>query len=49
MEVIFEQQNHHHGSLYCVDWSRTGRLIASGSNDKTIKLLVCPDFEKEDN
>lgn len=46
--VIFEQQNHHQGSLYCVDWSRTSRLIASGSNDKMIKLLVCPDFEQSE-
>jgi WD40 repeat protein len=45
INIIFEQQNHHNGSLYCVDWSRTSRLIASGSNDKTIKLLVCPDFD----
>lgn len=32
-----------------MDWSRTSRLIASGSNDKTIKLLVCPDFEQKDH
>ena len=39
--------NHHNGSIYCIDWSRTGRLIATGSNDKTIKLLVCPDFHND--
>lgn len=33
------------GSIYCVDWSRTERLIATGSNDRLIKLLVCPDLE----
>lgn len=49
INVIFEQQNHHNGSLYCVDWSRTSRLIASGSNDKTIKLLVCPDFDQNEH
>lgn len=31
-----------------MDWSRTSRLIATGSNDKTIKLLVCPDFEVDE-
>jgi WD40 repeat protein len=49
LQVIFEQENHHEGSLYCVDWSRTSRLIASGSNDKKIKLLVCPDFDKNEH
>ena len=49
INVVFEQQNHHSGSVYCVDWSRTSRLIATGSNDKTIKLLVCPDFEQSEH
>lgn len=43
--MLFENEKHHNGSLYCLDWSRTQRLIASGSNDKTIKILVCPDLE----
>ena len=47
VDVIFEQKDHHQGSIYCLDWSTTSRLIASGSNDKTIKLLVCPDFEHQ--
>jgi len=47
INVVFEQMNHHQGSIYCIDWSRTGRLIATGSNDKTIKLLVCPDFNND--
>ena len=46
VNVILEQQNHHVGSIYCVDWSRTERLIATGSNDRLIKLLVCPDLEQ---
>ncbi|CAD8182857.1 unnamed protein product [Paramecium octaurelia] len=33
-----EKQNHHQGSIYCIDWSRSGRLIGTGSNDKTVKL-----------
>ena len=47
LQVIFENENHHNGSVYCIDWSRTSRLIASGSNDRTIKVLVCPDLEAD--
>jgi len=47
--VIFEQQDHHNGSIYCVDWSRTSRLVATGSNDKVIKILVTPLFEQIEN
>jgi WD40 repeat protein len=39
---------HHNGSIYCVDWSRTSRLVATGSNDKMIKILVTPNFEESD-
>lgn len=46
LQVVIEQQNHHVGSIYCVDWSRTEHLIATGSNDRLIKLLVCPDLEQ---
>lgn len=38
--VIFDQLNHHEGSIYCIDWTECERLIASGSNDKKIKILV---------
>ena len=46
VQVIFEQPDHHNGSIYCVDWSRTSRLVATGSNDKMIKILVTPNFEE---
>ena len=46
VQVIFEQPDHHNGSIYCVDWSRTSRLVATGSNDKMIKILVTPLFEE---
>ena len=49
IDVIFEQQDHHNGSIYCVDWSRTSRLVATGSNDKMIKILVTPLFEQIEN
>lgn len=45
LHVLFENENHHGGSVYCLDWSRSSRLIASGSNDRSIKILVCPDLE----
>jgi WD40 repeat protein len=46
IKLVFEQKNHHQGSIYCLDWSISGRLIASGSNDKFIKLMVIPDLEE---
>jgi len=42
LPVVLEQRKFHNGSIYSVDWSHTGRLIATGSNDKTINLLVSP-------
>ena len=44
--MIFEQKNHHHGSIFSIDWSSSGKLIATGSNDKTIKLLNIPQLEE---
>jgi WD40 repeat protein len=46
VKLVFEQKNHHLGSIYCLDWSMSGRLIASGSNDKLVKLMVIPDLEE---
>ena len=31
--------NYHKGSLYCVEWSPQGTLIASASNDQSIRVL----------
>jgi WD40 repeat protein len=45
-KLVFEQKNHHQGSIYCLDWSSSGRLIASGSNDKLVKLMVVPDLDE---
>jgi WD repeat-containing protein 47 len=44
IDIVFELHGVHIGSVYCVDWSYSGNFIASGSNDKSIKLLKCPDF-----
>lgn len=38
-KVLFKRMRHHKGSIYCVAWSHTGNLVATGSNDKLIKLV----------
>ena len=43
----FEKTNHHYGSIYTVDWSNTGRFIASGSNDKIVKIISVPSFQNQ--
>ncbi|XP_037078833.1 WD repeat-containing protein 47-like [Pollicipes pollicipes] len=37
--VLLKRTKHHKGSIYCMAWSPVGDLIATGSNDKTIKLM----------
>ena len=44
LKLLFEKPNHHAGSVYCLDFSPNDKLIATGSNDKTIKIFVVPDF-----
>ena len=43
LPLLFEKPNHHTGSIYCLDWARSGKLIATGSNDKVIKIVVVPE------
>ena len=45
IQIVHEETEHHNGSIYCVDWSQMSRLVATGSNDKLIKILQVPDFE----
>ncbi|XP_078606147.1 WD repeat-containing protein 47-like isoform X1 [Branchiostoma floridae x Branchiostoma japonicum] len=37
--VLYKRNRHHKGSIYCIAWSPTGNLIATGSNDKCVKVL----------
>ena len=39
MSVLFKRSKYHRGSIYCMDWSPDGCLLATGSNDKSIKIL----------
>ena len=47
--MIFEQKDHHYGSIFCIDWSSSGKLLATGSNDKTIKIMNVPELDEKNN
>ena len=47
LKLLFEKPNHHAGSIYCLDFSSNDKLIATGSNDKMIKIFVVPDFSSK--
>ena len=49
LKLLFEKHNHHAGSIYCLDFSPSDKLIVTGSNDKTIKIFVVPDFNENMN
>jgi len=36
--VLFKRPKHHKGSIYCLAWSQHGDLLATGSNDKTVRM-----------
>ncbi|CAF1114822.1 unnamed protein product [Adineta steineri] len=38
-KVLYKKGKHHLGSIYCMGWSPSGKLIATGSNDKLIKIV----------
>ncbi|XP_074593155.1 WD repeat-containing protein 47-like isoform X4 [Brevipalpus obovatus] len=37
--TILKKQNHHRGSIYCIGWNPSGDLIATGSNDKSVRMM----------
>ena len=37
--VLAKRTKHHKGSIYCMAWSTKGDLLATGSNDKVVKVL----------
>ena len=41
--MVCEKPNHHSGSIYTIDWSVSGSILASGSNDKMVNLLNFDD------
>ncbi|XP_055602431.1 WD repeat-containing protein 47 isoform X2 [Uranotaenia lowii] len=45
--VLFKRTKHHKGSIYCMAWSPMGDLIATGSNDKTVKLMRFNESQKQ--
>lgn len=47
--VLYKKGKHHYGSIYCTAWNPSGNLIATGSNDKTIKLIKFTPDLAEDN
>ena len=47
--VLYKKSKHHYGSIYCTAWNPAGNLIATGSNDKTIKLIRFDPELMEDN
>lgn len=47
--VLYKKSKHHYGSIYCCAWNPSGNLIATGSNDKTIKLVKFTPDLVEDN
>eukprot|EP00106_Octopus_bimaculoides_P017484 XP_014784926.1 PREDICTED: WD repeat-containing protein 47-like isoform X3 [Octopus bimaculoides] len=38
--MVFKRAKHHKGSIYCVAWNYQGNVIATGSNDKSVKLTA---------
>lgn len=44
---MWSKINHHTGSIYTIDWSKSGKFIATGSNDKTIKIVNVSNLETQ--
>ena len=38
-KLVLQIQKYHRGSIFCLAWNSRGDLLASGSNDKSVKLI----------
>lgn len=38
--VLLKRTKHHKGSIYTLAWNPAGDLLATGSNDKTVKMMA---------
>ena len=47
-DILHNSPKHHKGSIYCLSWAPSGSLLATGSNDKTIKMIRVSDDEDDD-
>jgi len=45
-EVLLQRSDHHRGSVYCLSWDSSSALIATGSNDKCIKVCKLHPTER---
>lgn len=48
LDLLMQVDNLHQGSIYCIDWSVQGSLIATGSNDRTVQILVMSEEGRTD-
>ncbi|VDN24381.1 unnamed protein product [Cylicostephanus goldi] len=39
-EILLSRPKQHRGSVYCLGFNPTGDLLATGSNDKTLRLMA---------
>uniref|UniRef100_A0A158QL07 WD repeat-containing protein 47 n=1 Tax=Haemonchus placei TaxID=6290 RepID=A0A158QL07_HAEPC len=39
-EILLSRPKQHRGSVYCLSFNGTGELLATGSNDKTLRLMA---------
>jgi WD40 repeat protein len=48
-KVLYKKGKHHLGSIYCMGWSPSGKMLATGSNDKLIKIVRLDMDRPEDD
>jgi WD40 repeat protein len=49
VNIAVERVMHHSGSIFCTQFDATGDLLATGSNDKTIKVMRVPALLDQSN